>query len=410
MKKRSQPPPSSEDEDDDDEEYLPSEEEEEEEDHESDSDFVPPLTLSLELEKELKEHRRRLARNRLPRLPRRAKKPASPDLPPQKKRRRLVEAPPRKIDTWTDLLTLAREAKALPADRMYRDCLKLPLLLEPLEEIDRLVGLQEIKQVLADHVVYTLQVGRSLSRPKMQHMVITGNSGVGKTTLLRAISKLFARMGTVKTERIVYAKRANLIGSYLGTTAPKTLAVINSALGGVLALDEGYALSTGGSSDADAYSRECLDTLNEALSEKGDQFVCILVGYREMIEKNIFALNEGLSRRFQWRFHIPDPDGAQLSAICHKLLKEDRLIVPADLGPPSWFQQRRAAFPQGGGSIQNLVDKIKICHAKRVFGTRHVEKGKITAEDFAAAFQIYEKFEKSPGQEDERRKLFSMYV
>ena len=113
------------------------------------------------------------------------------------------------------------------------------------------------------------------------------------------------------------AKRSDLVGQYVGHTAIKTQKIINSAFGGVLFIDEAYSL--GGD---DAFSKECINTINQNLSENGDKFICIIAGYPAEIERCFFSQNEGLKRRFPFKYNIEKYDSKELSQIFENKVKE----------------------------------------------------------------------------------------
>jgi len=232
--------------------------------------------------------------------------------------------------------------------------------------------------------------------PKMNHIVITGPPGSGKTTLAEKISLLFNRMGMIRSDKIVRGNRTNMIGSYLGTTAKLTQQTIDKAIGGVLLIDEAYNLGSSGSASGDSYAQECVNTLNQNLTEKGDQFQCIIIGYRDALESQFFALNSGLKRRFQWHFDLPGSTSEQLSLIFKKMAQDEKLTLSPGVGDTAWFASRMTSFEHSGGSCENLVQKVKVAYCRRVFG--QMEKGSVLPQDLETGYKLYKAFEHSQVQ------------
>ena len=138
--------------------------------------------------------------------------------------------------------------------------------------------------------------------PDMMHAVITGSPGCGKTTFIEILAKIYVKMGILKKGHIVKVRRDQLIGKYLGHTAVQTQERITEATGGILLIDEAYSL--GNPEGRDSFAKECIDTLNQALSEKKKDFICIIAGYKDALDSSFFAYNEGLRRRFPFRYDI----------------------------------------------------------------------------------------------------------
>ena len=186
---------------------------------------------------------------------------------------------------------------------------KLNKILPSLIKLQKLTGMTSVKKTIVGHILYFLM---SYEKNKdMIHTVIEGPPGVGKTTLGYILGEIYTNLDIIeqpknKTNNLKFriVKRSDLVAKYLGQTSHRTQEVINSILGGVLFIDEAYSL---GNNDVDdSYSKECLDTLNQNLSEKKNQFLCIIAGYKNALEKNFFAYNEGLRRRFPFTYTIEE--------------------------------------------------------------------------------------------------------
>ena len=177
---------------------------------------------------------------------------------------------------------------------------KLLKLVPILEKIDNIVGMKNIKEEIYNMICYYIH---NLHNSKeLNHIVITGQPGVGKTTLAMYLGELYCSLGFLKNKTFTKAKRSDLIAEYLGQTAVKTQKVIDSAEGGVLFIDEVYSL--GNKKKDDMYAKECIDTININLTEKSDKLLVIIAGYKEDINTCFFNYNRGLERRFSLRFDI----------------------------------------------------------------------------------------------------------
>ncbi|MFG2333896.1 AAA family ATPase [Streptomyces sp. NPDC048604] len=193
------------------------------------------------------------------------------------------------------------------------------LLAEALAELERMVGLEpvkrQVKALSAQLEMARLRAGQGLPvQPPKRHFVFSGPSGTGKTTVARILGRVFYALGLLGGDHLVEAQRADLVGEYLGQTAVKANELIDSAVGGVLFVDEAYALSNSGYSKGDAYGDEALQVLLKRAEDNRDHLVVILAGYPEGMDR-LLAANPGLSSRFTTRVDFPSYRPLELTAI-----------------------------------------------------------------------------------------------
>jgi hypothetical protein len=163
----------------------------------------------------------------------------------------------------------------------------------------------------------------------MLHTVIEGPPGVGKTELGKILAEMYSALGVIKSNKFKLVKRTDLIGKYLGHTAEKTQSVIDDADGGVLFIDEAYSL--GAQDGGDSFAKECIDTINQNLSENKKKFICIIAGYPDELEKSFFGYNPGLHRRFPFRYSIEGYSSKELSQIFVKKLNDANWRMDIDI-------------------------------------------------------------------------------
>ena len=200
--------------------------------------------------------------------------------------------------------------------RGYEDT---PTLESAIAELDELVGLAPVKQqvraIAAQLRVAKLRDRQGLtSQPPARHFVFTGPPGTGKTTVARILGRIFAALGLLVRPEVIEAHRADLVGEHLGSTAIKTNRLVDSALGGVLFIDEAYSLHNEGYSGGDAFGAEAVQTLLKRAEDDRDRLVIVLAGYPDDMDRFLRS-NPGLASRFSTRVTFPSYTAHDLSQI-----------------------------------------------------------------------------------------------
>lgn len=251
---------------------------------------------------------------------------------------------------------------------------------DPFAELDALIGLDAVKtevHKLVELVKFTQarQKNGLSCGPLTNHFVFTGNPGTGKTTVARIVAGIYRELGVLKRGHLVEVDRSKLVAGYVGQSAIQTNAVIDSAMDGVLFIDEAYSLVSGGAND---YGGEVIATLLKRMEDARDRLVVIVAGYTQEMERFV-ASNPGLKSRFTKFIDFPDYTAAELARIFEAMMQaSDYVCSPLVLDAIS--KRISAAVVSGGGAngnaraVRNLFAATKERMALRVMNIRHPSK------------------------------------
>jgi SpoVK/Ycf46/Vps4 family AAA+-type ATPase len=302
---------------------------------------------------------------------------------------------------------------ALQEDVEYNiDMKTLHNIKEPLKELDAMIGMQHFKEHVVDQILYYVQQlhipkGKPDKGSDFMHTVIYGDPGTGKTEIAKLLGSIFSNMGILKKGTFKKVTRADLVAGYLGQTAIKTNEVIKSCLGGVLFIDEAYSL--GNSEKLDTFSKECIDTLCEALSANKDNLMVIVAGYEKELQDCFFNCNKGLESRFMWRFETEKYSSAELHKIFIKMVKDIGWSASTDEISPKWFELNKDKFACFGRDMESLLSKTKIAHSRRVFCLPAEEKRVLTLKDLNNGLAQYTQHKKHNKKNVMPTSAWSMY-
>ena len=323
------------------------------------------------------------------------------------------------INSISDLIKLCNDYKLAENVEYNIDMKSLHKINDDLVELNNMIGMKTLKENIVDQLLFYLQnlhiykdTSNGNKRANIEtgdflHTVIYGSPGTGKTEVAKIIGRIYANLGVIKGKpallsdkkklvlsssrsRFKKVTRSDLIAGYLGQTALKTKDVIKDSLGGVLFIDEAYAL--GNTEKRDSFAKECIDTLCEALSDNKDSLMVIIAGYEKELNECFFSYNEGLDSRFIWRFKVDDYVAEDLRDIFVKKARDFGWSVNEELSV-EWFEKNMKYFKYYGRDMETLFTKTKIAHSRRVFCKPDEMKKKIIMKDLENGFELFIKNE-----------------
>jgi replication-associated recombination protein RarA len=270
-----------------------------------------------------------------------------------------------------------------------------------------MVGLKNVKEQIMDQILFFLQGGNNCGstncydcthklpcvkgQQDMLHTVITGTPGVGKTEVGKILGSIYKAMGILSVGHFTVVSRADLVGEYLGQTTIKTKNMIKSCKGGVMFIDEAYAL--GNKEQRDSFSKECIDALNQSMSEERD-FMCIIAGYKDELENCFFKYNEGLRRRFTFRYDLVSYSSDELKEIFELKVKAagytlDNTNEDNCKEITAIFKKNKKYFPNNGGDIETLFLNCRIMHCRNIIKNKGKRKFIISIDDIIKGMSRY---------------------
>ena len=274
------------------------------------------------------------------------------------------------------------------------DVFRLHRVAEHLAALDGMIGMDAIKKSIVNHIKFALM--DPSSQGEFSHMVITGPPGVGKTTVAAHIGLILSSLrckGKAKRSRprVVMVQKPDLISKWVAETASLVRDKFRDATDGVLIIDEAYQLGVepGETSNNRLANGECLNMMNQLLSEMKDRVVVVLIGYGNLIQERIFDYNEGLARRFPYRYDIKPYASNDLWAIFVALSSKEGWLFADSADCRRVFESVAGEMLNNGGDCETLLAKYKICAAAKQFGLHKEVHKEASAETLVEAIEKF---------------------
>ncbi|MBP3808602.1 MAG: AAA family ATPase [Eubacterium sp.] len=252
-----------------------------------------------------------------------------------------------------------------------------------MEELNTLVGLKSVKQDLTNLInlvkIRKLREERGMKQPDITlHLVFSGNPGTGKTTVARLLAKIYKVLGVVSEGQLVEVDRSGLVAGYVGQTATQTAEVVESAIGGILFIDEAYTLIKGG--DEKDFGQEAVDTLLKLMEDNRDDLIVIVAGYTDKMEEFVNS-NPGLKSRFNKYIFFNDYSGSELTEIFNNMAKKQEYDTDKEAGAfvEDYLTKKATAHEENFANAREARNYLERCIERQA--TRIVEIENISDDD-----------------------------
>ncbi|MBP3234385.1 MAG: AAA family ATPase [Eubacterium sp.] len=234
-----------------------------------------------------------------------------------------------------------------------------------MEELNSLIGLKSVKQDLMNLInlvkVRKLREERGMKQPDITlHLVFSGNPGTGKTTVARLLAKIYKVLGVVSEGQLIEVDRSNLVAGYIGQTATQTAEIVESAIGGILFIDEAYTLTKGG--DEKDFGQEAVDTLLKLMEDNRDDLIVIVAGYTDKMEEFVNS-NPGLKSRFNKYIFFNDYSGKELTSIYNFMAKNQEYMTDEESSKyvQEYLTKRAKAHEENFANAREVRNYLERC-------------------------------------------------
>lgn len=319
------------------------------------------------------------------------------------------------VDDLADLINIGKKVGTelrLETHIEYNiDLAMIKNLLPEMEDLNNMIGQQEFKrQVVTLILYYSMRLNRK--NDDLLHTAIYGEPGIGKTEFAQKLANIYLKMGVLKNNIFRRVRRGDLIAGYLGQTSLKTAEVLKSVRGGVLFIDEAYSIGNSSGKDTqDSYSKECLDLINQSLTEMREDdekyFILMIAGYKDELKRNFFGMNDGLERRFSIHFTMQSYVPQEMVQIFIKKSFDGGWSIEQGAINDEFIKEYSPHFKHHGGDMELLFVKCKIAHSKNLLAGKSKIKRCISKADMKDGIEL---FIKNSNTLDDNPFIKTMYI